>query len=85
MRTVPELFAYLGVDELGDFGVVVKNARVPAGVLPLASTQAWKLERDFIRAQLENQAVISNKKIYFCRFQFDGVIWTTRNGQPWDE
>lgn len=79
------LFAYLGLDEYGSGAIGIKQARVPAGMIPLVTLEQPKLERPYILEQLERQSQFFGKKIYFCRYEFTSVLWTTRNGQRWDE
>lgn len=78
----PDLFAFLGLDEFGSGVVGIKQGRVPAGMIPLVSLEAHKLEK--VRSQIEEQAQRYGKKIYLCNFKFNGVLWATSKGDPWD-
>lgn len=82
---LPELFAYLGLDELGTGEIGLKQSSVPAGFIPMVAVKQEKMDRNSIRASMELQALAYGKKIYFCRYVFSGVLWTTRNGMRWDD
>jgi hypothetical protein len=73
-----ELFAYLGEDELGSGDVGLKQARVPAGIIPMVAVRRDKMEKYF--EQLEDQARLHGKRIYLCRFELVEVIRETEAG-----
>lgn len=74
-----ELFAYLGEDEFGSKEIGLKQARVPAGVIPMVAVNRDKMEKHF--AQLEAQAAAFGKRIYLCRFQLVEVLRETKAGE----
>ena len=69
-----ELFAWVGEDELGSGEIGLKQAYVPAGMIPMVSIKKEKMEQRFIIEQLNEQGKQFGKKISLCRFKFDGVI-----------
>jgi hypothetical protein len=74
-----ELFAYLGEDEFGSREIGLKQATVPAGLIPMVAVRRDKMEKYF--AQLEAQAAAFGKRIYLCRFQLVEVIRETEHGE----
>jgi hypothetical protein len=77
-----ELYAWIGEDELGSGLVGIKQALVPAGMIPLVATQQEKMSRGSLIQAMGMQAEAYNKKIYLCRFVFDGVKYSTLEGEP---
>ena len=77
-----ELFAWLGEDEHGSGVVGLKQGLVPAGYIPLVATRQDKVHRDGITGAMSLQASVYRKKIYLCRYKFDGVLWSTEKGDP---
>jgi hypothetical protein len=69
-----ELFAWVGEDELGSGEIGLKQARVPAGMIPIVATKESKVRQGHIREQLDAQGKAFGKRIYLCRFKFDGVV-----------
>jgi hypothetical protein len=74
-----ELFAYLGEDEFGSREIGIKQATVPAGLIPMVAVRRDKMETHF--AQLEAQAAVFGRRIYLCRFQLVEVLRETEHGQ----
>lgn len=76
---LPELFAYIGEDELGSGVVGLKQAVVAAGLCPMVCTAAhrYKLEREGVRRQLEAQAKESGMPIRFVRYVPVEEVWIT--------
>jgi hypothetical protein len=68
-----ELFAWLGEDELGSGELGLKQARVPAGLIPMVSILKEKMQRRDVLDGLTIQALIFKKEISLCRFTFAGV------------
>lgn len=67
-----ELFAWLGVDELGSGKIGIKQGRVPAGMIPLVAIDREKIER--VWPQIHQQAQAYGKVISLCRFKFMEVV-----------
>jgi len=66
--TFPDLFAYLGVDEVNpEHGIGLKQARVPAGMIPLVAVDREKLER-VADAGIRLQAQRYGNDIYLVRY-----------------
>jgi len=64
------LYAYVGRDELGSGEVGLKQGKVPAGYIPLVVIESdrEKIERPFLRAQLQAQADRYRQTIRLVRF-----------------
>ena len=69
-----ELFAWVGEDELGSGEIGLKQAVVPAGIIPIVATKQHKVGQDYIRKQMDAQGKAFGKRIVLCRFKFDGVV-----------
>lgn len=69
-----ELYAWLGEDELGSGEVGLKQARCPAGCIPMVAVKKGKMQQGYIRDQMDSQGKLYHKKISLCRFKFDGVV-----------
>ena len=64
------LYAWLGEDEF-DSGVVgLKQALVPAGMIPLVAVDNSKIDQEYIRQAMQAQANAYGKTIRFCKFTF---------------
>lgn len=63
-----QVFAWMGDDEFRRQGVGLKQAVVPAGLVPLVSVRQDKLARPEIRQQLQEQANAYNTTIKLVRF-----------------
>ena len=78
-----EIVAWIGEDEFGNGKVGIKQARVPAGTIPLAAMayDQPKLAADYVVEQLQLQADTYGKTIRLCRFQLVGeeIILQPRN------
>lgn len=57
------LYAWVGEDELGSGAVGLKQAIVPAGVIPIVAVRRDKIDRAEIVAQLQSQADTFRKPI----------------------
>lgn len=62
-----EVWAWIGEDEFGSGVVGLKQGNVPAGRVPLVSTQRSKLDRPYLREQLQAQADEFGKTIRLVR------------------
>jgi hypothetical protein len=51
-----EVWAWIGEDEFGSGVVGLKQGDVPAGRVPLVSTERSKIDQPYLRAQLQAQA-----------------------------
>ncbi len=51
-----KLFAWVGEDEFGSGEVGIKQARVPAGMIPIVATRRGKVDRADVIRQLQAQA-----------------------------
>ncbi len=71
-----ELFAWLGEDEFGSGEVGIKQARVPAGMVPLVASKDDKMSQDYIVNGLQQQANKYGKTIRLCKFIFVEEIIT---------
>lgn len=74
------LYAWVGEDEHGSGEIGIKQGLVPAGMIPLVSINASKVNRDLLVQSLNEQARKYGKKIRLCRFKFDGVVKETEHG-----
>ncbi len=70
------LYAWLGEDEHGSGKVGLKQALVPAGMIPLVAVDDFKLDREYIQEALQAQANQYGKTIRFCKFKFVEEIIT---------
>jgi hypothetical protein len=73
-----ELYAWMGVDELGSGEIGIKQGRVPAGNIPLVSIDRAKVEK--IYGQMEDQAKRYGQRIRLVRFMFVEVVRETEHG-----
>lgn len=67
------LWAWVGEDELGSGKIGLKQALVPAGMIPLAGVDLDKMAQPLIQAQLARQARSYGKAIRLVRFRFEAV------------
>ena len=70
------LFAWLGEDELGSGEIGLKQALVPAGMIPLVAIDDFKIGREYIQEALQAQADKYGKSIRLCKFVFQEEILT---------
>lgn len=77
------LYAWVGEDEFGSGVIGLKQARVPAGLIPIVvmDYHREKAERGAIREQMEDQARVYGKRIYLVRFGFAEVVAETKAGK----
>lgn len=69
-----ELFAWLGEDELGSGEIGIKQALVPAGMIPLVATRMSKMSRDDLRHAMQRMASQYGKTVRLVRFVFEEVV-----------
>lgn len=74
-----ELFAWVGEDETGRLpGLGLKQAVVPAGIIPMVAVDREKMEKYWNQAEM--QAARYGKRIRLCRFIFAEVVRETKEG-----
>jgi hypothetical protein len=71
-----ELYAWVGEDELGGGELGLKQAAVPAGMIPMVAIRREKLEQPIIRIQLQSIADTYGKPRYLVRFRLVEVVAT---------
>jgi len=69
-----ELYAWVGEDEWGSGELGIKQARVPAGMIPIVSTKLSKINQEYIKEAMDVQGKNFDKKIMLCKFKFEEVI-----------
>jgi hypothetical protein len=70
-----EMFAYVGFDELGSGELGLKAAFVPAGYIPLVSTEREKLDQPAIVVQLSRQSRRFGKTISLVRMRYVETVF----------
>ena len=75
------IYAWVGEDEYGSGRVGLKQARVPAGIIPLVAMDYLLDRLANMKPAMEEQAAASGKKIRLCRFVMAGVAATTKAGE----
>lgn len=75
------LYAWLGEDEFGSGKVGLKQALVPAGMIPLVAVDVSKINRDHIHHALQSQADEYGKTIRLCKFVLTEEIITIEPGK----
>lgn len=68
------LYAWVGEDELGSGEVGLKQAEVPAGMVPLVACKEGKMDQLYIIKQLQAQASAYGKTIRLCKFVFSEQV-----------
>lgn len=66
-----KLYAWIGEDEFGSGEVGIKQARVPAGFIPMVATRRDKVDRPEIRHALQRQAEAYGVTIRLVSFTLD--------------
>ena len=64
----PDIYAWVGEDELGSGEIGIKQAYCPAGLIPLVSTNLEKISSASIKEQLQFQADKYGKEIRLVRY-----------------
>jgi hypothetical protein len=72
------IYAWVGRDEFGSGKFGLKQGIVPAGVIPMVSTDQEKLDKYW--EQAEGQAVAYDQKIYLVKLSFVEVVRETKRG-----
>lgn len=68
------MYAWIGEDENGSGELGIKQALVPAGMIPIAGIHLNKIEQQFIKEAMDNQGKTYGKKICLCKFQFEKIL-----------
>lgn len=69
----PDLFAWIGLDEITGAEVGLKQGFTPCGLIPLVASKPGRMDQDYIVAQLKDQAVQYANKITLARYSFVSV------------
>jgi len=69
-----KLYAWIGEDEWGNGEIGIKQARVPAGIIPIVSTKLNKVNQNYIIEAMNIQGKNFDKKIMLCEFHFERVV-----------
>lgn len=77
-----ELYAWVGEDELGSGRIGLKQAAVPAGMIPMVAIDRAKIDRPDIRLQLFMQTRRYGKTIRLCRFVFAEEVLIVQPPDP---
>jgi hypothetical protein len=70
------LYAWLGEDEHGSGVIGLKQALVPAGLIPIVATELGKADLAIIQEALNLQARIYGKPISLVEFRVERIIKT---------
>jgi hypothetical protein len=62
------LYAWVGEDECGSGKIGLKQAIVPAGVIPIVAVDLEKVDRGFIVDQMQRQVDEYGKTIYLVEY-----------------
>jgi len=73
-----EVYAWVGRDEHGSGVFGLKQSQVPAGMIPMVSTDQQKLDKYWNQAEV--QAAICNQRIYLVKLTFAEVVRETKHG-----
>ncbi len=74
------LYAWVGEDEQGSGQLGLKQALVPAGLIPLVSVNEKKIDKEYIKDALQSQANTYGKTIRLCKFSFVEELVTIHPG-----
>ena len=69
-----KLYAWVGEDECGSGEIGIKQARVPAGMIPIVSTKLNKVDQQYIQEAMDVMGKNFDNKIMLCEFTFKKVI-----------
>jgi len=69
-----QLHAWVGEDELGSGEIGLKQALVPAGMIPLVAIRCEKVATPLIELQLALQSQHHGKHIFLVRFQAVEIV-----------
>ena len=71
---IPNLFAWIGEDELGSGKIGLKQAVCPAGFIPLVAVDLHKMQQEYLTDQMQLQSSMGGKTIMLCRYEFKEVL-----------
>lgn len=77
------MYAWVGEDELGSGVIGLKQALVPAGMIPLAAMGHHLDRLDKLLPAMEAQAACYGKRIYLVKFTMIEIAVETKAGDPW--
>ena len=72
----PDIFAWMGEDELGSGEVGIKQGFTPCGLIPLVSVSQEKIGQPKIAEQMQAQSKAYGKTIRLIRFVAQEVVIT---------
>jgi hypothetical protein len=78
------LYAWVGPDQLDPFGsgeIGLKQARCPAGMIPIVATTEAKVTQDYLTEQMEMMANAYGQPIYLVRFAAVEVLRVYGKGE----
>ncbi len=73
---IPDVFVWMGEDELGSGEVGIKQGLTSCGLIPLVSVSQEKIGQDKIKNQMELQSKSYGKIIHLIRFVAQEVVIT---------
>lgn len=79
-----ELYAWVGEDELGSGEMGLKQAMVPAGMIPMVAVKREKVDRSLVETALAVQAALYGKPISLVRFTAVEIIKCLPGEKPND-
>jgi hypothetical protein len=71
-----DLYAWVGIDELGSGRVGIKQGRVPAGFIPLAAMDYDRAKLEKLAPAMQAQADIYGQTIRLARFTWVEDVMT---------
>lgn len=74
------LWAWVGEDELGSGEVGIKQAFVPAGLVPLVACKRDRMAQKLVSDQMSRQAMNCSVTIRLVRFSYEAVEITLKPG-----
>lgn len=80
IKQAPDLFAWIGEDELGSGIIGLKRAQVPAGNIPLVAIESHRdrIDSELIRLAMGVQAQIYDKTISLVRYIAVEIVRETK-------
>jgi hypothetical protein len=76
MKDIPDLYAWVGEDEMGSGEVGLKQALTSCGLIPLVSVSQEKIGQPKIHGQMEAQSKMYGKTIRLIKFVAQEVVIT---------
>jgi hypothetical protein len=75
-ENMPDLYAWIGEDELGSGEIGLKQAFSPAGLIPLVAVSKDKMLQRYLLDQMARQSSKYGKTIRLCRYRMEEVMIT---------